>query len=98
MARRRWITKSRRRRYSANIVCTESCGPRIASTAAFCAIDVGFDVEWLCSFVIAPMIGGGARPNPTRHPVIAYVFDIVPATSTVSFAPATEAMENGEPS
>jgi predicted signal transduction protein with EAL and GGDEF domain len=29
------------------MVFTESCGPFNASTAAFCAIDVGFEVEWL---------------------------------------------------
>ena len=74
---------------------TDSCGPRNASTAAFCEIEHGFDVEWLCSFVIACTIAGGTRPNPMRHPVIAYVFESEPATSTVSFAPGSDAMENG---
>ena len=31
-----------------------------AATAAFCTIDVGFEVDWLCSFCIADMIGAGA--------------------------------------
>ena len=30
-----------------------------------------------------------------RHPVIAYVFESEPATSTVSFAPGSDAIENG---
>src|SRR5437016_6534329 len=95
MARSRRTTKSRRLRYSASITLTDSCGPRNASTAAFCAIDVGFDVEWLCSFVIALTIEGGTRPKPMRQPVMAYVFESEPATSTVSFAPGSEAIENG---
>ena len=53
------------------MVSTESCGPRSASTAAFCAIEVGFEVEWLCSLVMAVTIGVGARPKPMRQPVMA---------------------------
>src|SRR5580704_5029606 len=93
--RSRGITKSRRLRYSASMSGTESCDPFSASTAAFCAIDVGFEVEWLCSFIIAPIIGSGASPYPMRHPVIAYVFDAVPATSTIGFEPAIDATEYG---
>ena len=66
---------------------TDSCGPRSASTAAFCAIEVTFDVLWLCSFMMAATTGSGPSTQPTRQPVIAYVFDAEPATSTVSFAP-----------
>jgi len=67
----------------------------MASTAAFCAMDVGFEVLWLCSFVIAPMIGVGASAKPMRQPVMEYVFDNDPATTTVSFDPGTDAIENG---
>src|SRR5580700_7080795 len=95
MARSRATTKSRRLRYSASITPTESCGPRNASTAAFCAIDVGLEVEWLCSLFMAVTIGGGTRAYPMRQPVMAYVFETVPATSTVSFAPGIDAMEYG---
>ena len=66
---------------------TDSCGPRNASTAAFCAIDVGFEVLWLCSLLIAAITAAGPSPKPMRHPVIEYVFESDPATSTVSFAP-----------
>src|SRR5262245_7077763 len=93
--RSRSRTKSRRRRYSASILGTESCGPRMASTAAFCAIEVGLDVLWLCSFVMAPMMGAGASAKPMRQPVMEYVFDNEPATTTVSFEPDTDAIENG---
>ena len=77
---------------------TDSCGPRRASTAAFCAIEVGFDVLWLCSLLIDAMTAAGPRPKPMRQPVMAYVFESEPATSTVSFAPLMAAIENGSPS
>src|SRR5689334_4477378 len=93
--RRRSMTKSRRFRYSASINGIESWGPRTASTAAFWAIDVGFDVLWLCSLPIALTTGAGPSANPIRQPVIEYVFDSDPATSTVSFAPFMDAIENG---
>src|SRR5579862_4735365 len=93
--RSRGTTKSRRLRYSASIFGTDSCDPFSASIAAFCAIDVGFEVEWLCSFIIAPIIGSGASPYPMRQPVIAYVFETVPATNTVGFEFAIEATEYG---
>ena len=44
---------------------------------------------------MALMIGAGASANPMRHPVIAYVFESEPATTTLSFAPSTAAMEKG---
>ena len=37
----------------------KSCGPFSASTAAYWLIEVGFDVYWLCTFVIALMSGSG---------------------------------------
>src|SRR5208283_4039863 len=95
MQRSRSTTKSRRWRYSASIADTDSCGPRSASTAPFWQNDVGFDVEWLCSLVMAVTIGAGASPKPMRQPVIAYVLDSDPATSTVSFDPGSDAIEYG---
>ena len=32
--------------------------------------EAGFDVEWLWSFTIPPMISGNARTYPIRQPVI----------------------------
>ena len=40
-------------------------------------------------------MAGGTSPKPMRQPVIAYVFESDPATSTVSFAPGSDAIENG---
>ena len=76
----------------------ESCGPVKASIAAFCEIDVGLEVVWLCSFIIASISGLGASAKPIRHPVIEYVFESDPATATRSLAPGMEATENGSPS
>src|ERR1019366_7425740 len=89
------MTKSRRLAYSASIVPTDSCGPRSASTAPFCAIDVGLEGEWLCSFIMAPITRAGANPQPRRHPVVAYVYERDPDASTFSFAPSSDAIENG---
>ena len=57
--------------------------------AAFCTIEVGFEVDWLCSFCIAVTIGAGAERKPRRHPVIAYVFESEPTISKRSFTRAT---------
>src|ERR1700733_8653453 len=95
MERRRCTTKSRRLRYSASMIGMESWGPRNASMAAFCAIDVGFEVVWLCSLSIASINGLGAKAKPTRQPVIAYVFESDPAITTFSLAPGMAAIENG---
>ena len=46
--------------YSRRICSTHSCGPFSAATAAFCTIEVGFDVDWLCSFAIALTTAAGA--------------------------------------
>jgi len=32
-----------------------------AEEPAYCEIDVGFDVDWLCTLIIAEMSGSGAR-------------------------------------
>src|ERR1035438_8916833 len=98
MERSRCTTKSRRLRYSASMAVTDSCGPRNASTEAFWAMELGFDVEWLWSLVMAVTMGAGTSPKPMRQPVMAYVLESDPATSTVSLEPGREAMENGSPS
>jgi hypothetical protein len=38
--------------------------------AAFCEIDVGLEVVWLCSFSMASISGLGASAKPTRQPVM----------------------------
>ena len=49
----------RRRSNSPAILATSSCGPPSASTAAHWATEEGLDVTWLCTSVIARMIGLG---------------------------------------
>src|SRR5258707_544185 len=70
---------------------TDSCGPRNASRAPFCAKEVGLDVAWLCSFPIPLITGAGASTKPIRQPVMAYVLESDPATSTVSLTPGIAA-------
>src|SRR2546422_7244685 len=70
MARRPSRMRARRRAYSASIVATESIGPRSASSAACCEIEVGFEVDWLCSFTMASTSDWGARAKPMRQPVM----------------------------
>ena len=43
----------RRLAYSASMTGTVSMVPRIASSAAYCAIDVALEVDWLCSLISA---------------------------------------------
>ena len=45
--------------------------------------------------MIAWHTAAGASAKPMRHPVIAYVFDSDPATTTVSFIPGSAATEYG---
>src|SRR5690349_8682481 len=71
--------QARRRVYSASISATDCCGPLSASTAAHCAIEFVFEVEWPWTFSIALVQSVGASAYPTRHPVIAYVFENDPA-------------------
>ena len=47
--------------YSARISATHCCDPLSAATAAFCTIEVGFDVDWLCSFCMALITAAGAK-------------------------------------
>ena len=95
MARKPARMLSRRRAYSASIVTTVSMLPRIAARAAYCVIEFGFEVDWLCSFATASTSGFGARTYPMRHPVMAKVFENDPAIIVCSFEPGTLAIENG---
>ena len=64
-------TLSRSLMYSVRISCRQSCGPVSAAIAAFCTIDVGFEVLWLCSFCMAAITGAGPSAYPSRQPVMA---------------------------
>ena len=37
----------------------QSCGPSSAAIAAFCTIDAGFEVDWLCSLLSCAITGAG---------------------------------------
>ncbi len=54
---------------------TGACEPVSACTAAFCVIEVTFDVSWLCSATAAEVTACGAIAQPQRHPVIEYAFE-----------------------
>ncbi len=49
-----------------------------------------FDVLCDCSLLIAPIIGFGPSAKPARQPVIAYVFDSEPSTTTCSLQSVNE--------
>src|SRR5579864_883144 len=68
-------TASRRVRYSFSMAVTGACEPVSAATAAFCVMEVTFDVEWLCSALEAAMTAAGPICQPHRQPVMAYAFD-----------------------
>src|SRR5437879_1649121 len=93
MDRNPLTTWSRNSMYSRRICSTHSCGPFRAATAAFCTIEVGFDVDWLCSFAIALTTAAGASAYPSRHPVIAYVFESEPSTTKWSLYSRNEPTE-----
>ena len=52
--------RARRRAYSASMTGRESMGPVSAARAAYCEIELGLEVHWLCTFSMASMIGFGA--------------------------------------
>src|SRR5258708_39023084 len=64
---------SRKVIYSARMSATHCCELFNAATAAFCTLDVGFDVDWLCSFCTAPTTAAGGRGFSRLHPVMAVV-------------------------
>src|SRR5690349_20959579 len=69
-------TASRRLRYSSSIVTQLSCGPVSAAIAAFCVIELMFDVEWPWTTLHCAITSFGAIAQPQRQPVIAYAFDV----------------------
>src|ERR1019366_8734971 len=95
MARRPDTMRSRRREYSASIAATVSIGPVSASSAPYCAKEVGFEVDWLCNLIIAEISGSGASAYPIRQPVMANVFENEPATIMFGLVPGRLARENG---
>src|SRR5437899_672793 len=68
-------SSSRRLRYSSRMEATESCGPFSASTAAAWEIDDVWVASCDCTLRRASMSGRGPSAYPTRHPVMAYVFE-----------------------
>src|SRR6267154_2030248 len=66
--------KVRRLSNSASQVLRWSCGPVSATTAPFCANEVGLLVLWLCTASIAFAIGSGAAHQPSRQPVMLHAF------------------------
>src|SRR5512139_2981598 len=67
---------------SAFITGRKSWGPRSASSAAFCEMDVGFDVLWLWMLAMAVMTSLGPAAKPMRQPVMAWDLD-TPFTTMV---------------
>src|SRR3979411_1177891 len=79
--------------YSARMSATHCCELFSAATAAFCTIDVGFEVDWLCNFCTALTTGAGPSVYPSRRPVTAQVIESDPTTrkrSRYSFNDPTE--------
>src|SRR5260370_12692595 len=68
-------TTSLRRRNSATISATPSCGPSSAAIAAYWLNAEVQDTELIASLVTGSTSAGGKTPKPSRQPVIAYVFD-----------------------
>src|ERR1700736_6535751 len=95
MARKPSTMRLRRRAYSASIVGTDSMEPCMASRAAYCAMEVALEVDWLCNLTEACTGGWGARVYPMRQPVMAKVLAIEPMMTTWSLEPAALAMEYG---
>jgi len=76
---------SRRRLNSATIFGMKDWSPRRASIAAFCTIDVGFDVLWLWISVMAAITLSGPAAYPIRQPVMACDLDRPLTTIVFSF-------------
>src|SRR6516225_8036666 len=66
---------SRRRRNSATISATPSCGPSSAAIAAYWLNAEVQETELIASRVTGSTSADGNTPKPSRQPVIAYVFD-----------------------
>src|SRR6186997_117384 len=68
-------TSARRLVYSLRISSTASCGPVSATAAASWTNVAGPRLDCCSERNMLWIIGAGAAQYPTRHPVIAYVFD-----------------------
>jgi hypothetical protein len=84
--------RSRRSRKRACISSTESCGPSIACSAAHCEICDAHESVFVIQRVSA---GASARfaAKPTRHPVIAQVFEAPSEMMVRSYIPGSWAIE-----
>src|SRR5258705_7386068 len=67
MARKPSTMRRRRRAYSASITGTESMEPRMASSAACCEMEVGLEVDWLCSLTVACTSASGRSEEHTSE-------------------------------
>src|SRR5277367_5076409 len=85
----------RRFSYSASMGGTASIGPVMAASAAYCAMEVGFDVDWLCSLLLAATSASGASVYPMRQPVMAKVLLTEPTMITLAFESFALAIEYG---
>src|SRR5688572_22220062 len=74
-ARRPATMRSRLASNSLRIVSTDAFGPDTAATAPYCANDVQCVSDCDCSLSNSTQAGLGATAQPTRHPVMAYVFE-----------------------
>ena len=52
--------------------------------AAFCVIELMFDVEWPWTTLHCAIMSFGPIAQPQRHPVIAYAFDAALQTTVLS--------------
>src|SRR5207253_7327038 len=83
---------SRRSQYASYIARTADSSLLSASSAATCAIELGFEVEWLWIFPHAAMIAGCPTADPRRQPVMAKVLDMELTTVTVSGCASNQRM------
>ena len=93
VARKAETTRSRRRRYSATIRSTGSCGPRKAASPASCTNAAVQELELMTSLVTGSTSARGKTPYPSRQPVIAYAFEKPSASTTRSRIPGSAASE-----
>src|SRR2546429_1721018 len=85
IARRPSTIRLRRFAYSASIAGTLSIVPVMAASAAYCAMDVGFDVDWLCSLISAWIDRKSTRLN-SSHGYISYaVFCLKKKKRTIKY-------------
>ncbi len=93
---------ARRRAYSPSIfeIAAEAASGFVrAKSPAFCVMEQTFEVACETRRFIVSMRAWGPIAKPMRQPVIAYVFESVPATRIVSgYSRASEAAERCRPS